>query len=369
MIHLFNPTCEIATATGNPYYEPPAVLKTFEKDLSTLPIVYAETNDSIYVDSLPCKEFIDYLNALPFNAVQFIQADAIDWNNYINPWGWAPNVKGALSAEHIKNARLYLSRINSVFLFNALYDSLNDTSKEVLTKPIIHNSYTDIEQKINAKETFVLKSLFSSSGRGVLFFDNQVDVGRIQKAKSILKKQGQIIEEEWYNRVQDFSIQFYKKGNTIEYLGITKLLVSNRGEYQGNMLFETIDHDYLNVLLENGAEIYRNAILSLDVIKDYEGPIGVDAFLFVKNGSVWLNPCVEMNCRHTMGYVSKSFEKYVDSSSKATFQVRRVTQEQRSNYLQIPEMVNGKISQGNVNVTPINKDTQFCAVLNVEQKS
>lgn len=369
MIHVFNPTCEIATATGNPYYEPPAILKKFERDLCVLPMVYAGADDVVAVYRLPDLSFVDYLGYCNFAVSQFELFQKISVSDDCNPWGWAPNISICSDVAQKANASKFLTRQNSIMLFNILYDLLDSDGKRVLSKPFVHRSFDIIQRKIDCKKAFVLKSFFSSSGRGVLFFDDKVDIGRIQKSQSIIRKQGAIIEEEWYDRTLDFSIHFYKQGSAVRFLGVTKLLVSKKGEYIGNVLFQNVEHQMVSFLFSNGAERYINAIRTIPNFEAYSGPIGIDAFLFRKNGSEWLNPCAEVNCRHTMGYVAKLLETYVHPDSFAVFEVQKVTQVHKNLYLQLPEMKDQKIKSGIVFLTPIYYDTEFCAVLNVREVS
>jgi len=234
-----------------------------------------------------------------------------------------------------------------------------------------NNSCTDVYLEPNAILTdckqIVVKTIHSSSGRGVVFLTEEFPVAQRQKIEGAILADGAVVVEKMYNRIEDYSLQFYKQEEGVSFIGITKLLVNSRGDYMGNELHTKYPDSHVE-FIEQFAVDYCKFFSDCKYLKDYFGPIGVDTFLFEENGEVFYHPAVEVNYRHTMGYVAKMLERFVLDGCNAIFKVRKVDDTLRQSCCESRELVNGKIGVGTTILTPIESETQFCATLEVAAK-
>ena len=119
---------------------------------------------------------------------------------------------------------------------------------------------------------------------------------------NILKSQGSIMAEPYYNKVKDFGMEFMADENgSIHYLGLSLFHTVN-GAYEGNILAtenmkkNMISH-YVPVCL---LDSIKYKIIEYLRLEGYVGPFGID-MMVTKEG---FHPCVEINLRRTMGHVA-----------------------------------------------------------------
>jgi hypothetical protein len=153
----------------------------------------------------------------------------------------------------------------------------------------------------------VLKAPWSSSGRGVRFCDvsrlnNNEKAININWVANVLKTQGSIMAEPYFNKVKDFGMEFAadEEGH-VHYLGLSLFHAVN-GAYEGNILatenvkMEMISR-YVPVFF---IDVIKQKIIEKLRLDGYVGPFGID-MMVTKEG---LHPCVEINLRRTMGHVA-----------------------------------------------------------------
>ena len=136
---------------------------------------------------------------------------------------------------------------------------------------------------------------------------------------NILKSQGSIMAEPYYNKVKDFGMEFEADSDgTIRYLGLSLFHTVN-GAYEGNILAtERVKQEMISryVPVELLDRIKQNIIGCLR-LPGYVGPFGIDMMivksigdgnhnsqLSIVNCQLLLHPCVEINLRRTMGHVA-----------------------------------------------------------------
>ena len=158
----------------------------------------------------------------------------------------------------------------------------------------------EAEEAANAYGEALLKSPWSSSGRGLTKTDNPQWKAW---AKRILKAQGSIVVERFLHKVSDFALEFWLDGKGgVEYQGLSLFYTNERGAYLGNWvapeeqklawLAQYIPLQYLQEI-----RAWWTARLSRF---DYAGPVGIDMMLAQEG----ICPCIEVNWRWTMGLVS-----------------------------------------------------------------
>ena len=137
---------------------------------------------------------------------------------------------------------------------------------------------------------------------------------------NILKAQGSIMAEPYYNKVRDFGMEFEADAEgRIHYLGLSLFHTVN-GAYEGNILAtEAVKREmisrYVSVCL---LDSIKQKITEQLRLLGYVGPFGIDMMivkpgegnhnsqLSIVNCQLGLHPCVEINLRRTMGHVALS---------------------------------------------------------------
>lgn len=134
--------------------------------------------------------------------------------------------------------------------------------------------------------------------------------------------------EKAFDVITDFAMLFHGTGNQdFQFTGFSLFQTNNRA-YRANMIQSD---DATLSLLDSyvGQEKILNTCRKLKMFLNnsiapyYLGPVGVDMFIYRNHdGSYALNPCVEINLRHTMGMVAHNLmEKHLPSGFEGTLSV------------------------------------------------
>lgn len=288
-LYIFNPENDMALADGHPGYTAPAQIQQMRRELWWLPQWWAEEEDIVWNGE-------ERLN--------------LSDDTRILPWGWSPalchqlelaGVQESLlpSPDKIEQIRQLSHRQTAVSLLQELRDEL-PLDGHLAGQSAICQSIEEAEETVNQYGEALLKSPWSSSGRGLMKTDNPQ-----WKAwtKRILKAQGSIVVEQFLHKVTDFALEFWLDGKGgVEYRGLSLFYTNERGAYLGNWvapeeqklawLAQYIPLQYLQEI-----RAWWTARLSRF---DYAGPVGIDMMLAQEG----ICPCIETNWRWTMGLVS-----------------------------------------------------------------
>lgn len=352
-IYHFNPTCEYAVANGNLSWQPNRLLQKMEEDLSTLPLFFAQPEDFILVDKLPSTEFLDSFKQLELDTPKFIlKKEAVGSQQFLTlpknkllPWGWSPAahkllspLKSNCSREFLKSPvsnwkpeykNLYSKGFARGILKTLLseYPSEFFLSENLITQ--ICTSREEFEILIKRWGKLMVKAPWSSSGRGLQPITKTPVHSKVwEKLLGIVKEQGFAIVEPFLNKVLDLAFLFELKNGKVTYLGISNFSTNKKGQYQGNYL-NGLPNDLSKEII-SFAEFIPGEIIthliriieSSDLAKYYEGNFGVDTLIFLDdNNELKINPCLEINVRHSMGLVSLHLEKLVLPEKKGMFRI------------------------------------------------
>lgn len=171
----------------------------------------------------------------------------------------------------------------------------------------------------------VLKSPWSSSGRGVRYVRTPDDYARLSGwAANIVRQQGGIMVEPLYAKVCDFGMEFFvNKDGVMSYRGLS-LFATSGGAYTGGlcatekdkreMLSRCVDMQLLDKVCDD-----IRSILAPQFKGVYAGAFGIDMMAVArKEGEGFLlHPCVELNLRRTMGHVALAL-------TPSPFEARRI---------------------------------------------
>ena len=405
-IYLFNPTCELAVANGSVNYMATAQLRKFEDDLSTLPWVLADPKDIILVDKVPSQQFTDQLETAGFRLPVFLPlentlSDATfisTEKGFLLPWGWSPAAHKLLSplksaccpefldspvAEWRDVHRELYSRKSALIILQRIKNE--NHSEYILSLSDISEVCTSHEQIIALQNKWgkvVVKAPWSSSGRGLqILRPNEYNQTNRQVITGYLKQQEFVIVEPWHNKVLDLSFQFFSFGNgRIEYRGLTTFSTDNSGRYIGNYLQELPADptpEFKEFLSENLGEVklaLNKTLTSSDYSTGYYGWFGVDAIIFrSSDGKLKFHPCLEINCRFTMGAIALGLRTHLAEQSVSEF---RITHGKGGHFEQFCEEMrrkeplitdSGKIVSGFLSLTPSLPENGFGAYLSVKE--
>lgn len=337
----------MAVANGEVSWQPPVALAQFERDLQFLPLLFAESNDVLVCSQQPSDEFFNSIDWLPgrscsFEAIEHLNqlSDKNSLNvDRLNPWGWSPAVHHRL--------RKLKSNTSQSFQDSAMY-SWTEKHKELYSRgsalkvlktilqlggemqPIIHKgllprvarTIEDVEKLFLEWNQLVLKSPWSSSGRGVQILRyGYLNTSNRQWIASVLKQQGYLMVEPLLKKQHDFSLHFHISRNGIRSLGLGSFSTNSNGRYIANDIFpdakliddiipiSDLQHMLEYALLENGVQNF------------YEGYAGVDLMVVDINGHSVIQPCVEINWRYNMGLVALRLQKLLTGTRKGYFSV------------------------------------------------
>ena len=290
-LYIFNPENDMALADGKPGYTPPAQIQQMRRELWWLPQWWAKEGDIVWNGEDRLKLADD---------------------TQILPWGWSPALRHQLeqagvqesllpSKEKIEQIRQLSHRRTAVALLQELCDEL-PLDGHIAGHSVLCQSMEEVEEMVNTYNGALLKSPWSSSGRGLAPFPS-LPQGGGSWVKRILKTQGSIVVEQFLHKVADFALEFWLDGTGgVEYRGLSLFYTNERGAYQGNWvapegqklawLAQYIPLQYLQDIRAWWEERLRRF--------DYQGPVGIDMMLAEEG----ICPCIEVNWRWTMGLVS-----------------------------------------------------------------
>ena len=338
-LHIFNPEHDIALASNLSNFTAPHAGRQLRNDLGFLPALWAEDGDQILVSHEEsamklyrrvCHRLktLGITESLPAVNPKFTDSKVAVYRQEttsLQPWGWDRAIRREL--ERMGFTEPLLPTLEQTELVRQLSHRL--TSAQLLPLLQMEGTVgeawecTTIEQVTDLLQhqgCLVLKAPWSSSGRGVRFVRSSDEMGNfLNWISNILKTQGSIMAEPYYNKVKDFGMEFEADSDgTIRYLGLSLFHTVN-GAYEGNILAtELVKKEMISryVPVELLDRIKQNIIGCLR-LPGYVGPFGIDMMivksigdgnhnsqLSIVNCQLLLHPCVEINLRRTMGHVA-----------------------------------------------------------------
>ena len=265
--------------------------------------------------------------------------------NKLFPWGWSPTahklfspIKKSCSHDFqqspvfswLPEHKKITSRKFAVGILKQLQSA---TQFEYLLPqefaPKICKNKNDFESAINKWGKVMIKAPWSSSGRGLQKITKPEIHPKVwEKILGIVNEQEYALTEPYLNKVLDVAQLFEIKNGKVKYLGISYFSTDKNGQYLGNYLNGlpvNIDKQILDFAKFATTEIcepLREAIEASKMANYYEGPFGVDILVYSdKNNLLKINPCLEINVRHTMGLLALQLEKFVNQNRKGMFKI------------------------------------------------
>jgi hypothetical protein len=351
-IYFFNPTCEPAIANGSPYYTAPARLRKFESDLGCLSAWLATEKDQVLVQGTVDSAFTSRLKELGFRLPEILSLERAfadtEWlsnpKGRLFPWGWSPAVyqlfkevlpfygddfkRSPVACWKEAHKDLY-SRRTGIKLFEKIVgNEVFPWLPKPFDVPGVCNSIDQVHLEINHRPKAVVKTPWSSSGRGLLVFPNPDTKKKNDEVLSgMLQQQGFVTVEPWHDKVLDISYQFYSMAGRITYKGRTFFETDSKGRYLRNLLTDNPDTslEIAGFLDEHNDEVIallQKALSESEYAVDYEGWLGVDALIYkTASGALKFHPLVEINGRFTMGAIALKLQEKLTVGSQGFLQI------------------------------------------------
>ena len=402
-IYFFNPTCEPAIANGSIFYTAPTRLRKLEEDLSYLPAWLASEKDIVLVQGEIDSTYLSKMLESGFKLPGMVQLKRVlsdpSWlqqpKGSLLPWGWSPatyklfgqviagcgeDFRGSVMASWQEGHKALYSRLTGIGLLKDILEMHSFSWLPAASElAIVCHSIEQIRGEINRHESAVVKSPWSSSGRGLLLFPNPDSRKKNEEVLSgMLKQQGFVSVEPWLNKIIDLSYQFYSKDGIIVYKGRTFFETDPKGRYLRNYLadFPETTAAVSGFLREHDSEVIaviQSALSRSEYARTYQGWIGVDSLVYrEENGELKIQPIVEINGRFTMGAIALKLREKLAEGSKGHFQIHFSTSISFLKFAQKQEaekpliLRDGKIASGFLPLTPPLETNQFGAFLVAE---
>ena len=319
-LHIFNPSHDIALAANLEHFTPPFAARQLFADLGWIPALWAKDGDAVLV------ERIDEAKQAEFPHIQFVTQKQLPQVDVVAPWGWNKALRADLIRWGIPVHQLPTT--DQLAVWRQM--SHRQWAAEKLLQPLVQQfpecvgAAECVQQLEQIYTPCVLKSPWSSSGRGVRMIENTQDTHWKRWAENILQQQGGIMMEPLYHPVQDFALEFQAlPDGEIHYEGLS-VFFTHQSAYTGNLI--ATEEEKMNVLGKYLStrliDDVRESIIELlrNQLNGYIGPFGIDMMVVKKEDGFALHPCVEMNLRRTMGHVALSLSQNVKNQQK-TMQV------------------------------------------------
>ena len=321
ILHVFNPEHDIALAANLSNFTAPHAGRQLRADLGFLPALWAKAGDAVLVEDSDAA-------TRAWKRVMRGRECHVTWVNKqhlkpvlwdrVEPWGWDLAVRQQLLRAGVHEEALPSE--DTLAMIRQL--SHRETSARLLRRlqgdglvgeAVLCKTEAMVEQQLRAHPRLVLKAPWSSSGRGIRFIDGSLNDYHRGWLRNLLKTQGGVMAEPYYEKIRDFGMEFEATDTGIRYLGLSLFHTAN-GAYTGNILATEATKRQLMSryvspdLLDN----IQKRICKTLILKDYRGPFGVD-MMVTREG---LHPCVEINLRRTMGHVALALSPQDDDIRK-----------------------------------------------------
>ena len=375
---VFNPEHELALGCNDENFQPKSSTKKLAEDLSFLPFWF-EPNSCV-LKNYTNNEWEKTVEELFLN-FSFIDEKKMSEVNKISVWGWNKYIRKKLilngidknilpSDQYLENIRELSHRKNAT---EAMFFLRNELKNSILPQPAeILKNITEIESFAEKYFDIVLKSPFSSSGKGVYFSNKNLNNSIVGWCKRTIAQQGCVLGEKRFDIVKNFAMEFQVVDNQTNFVGYS-LFETDGKIYRNNILTsdekieKIICRCGLNSQLLNAVKQALIKFFNQKIAQKYNGFLGVDMFVFQENGKNLLNPCVEINLRYTMGLVAHKFYKnFVSQTSEGIFSIdfyensTELFQNHKQNFIDKPLIIkDNKIIKGYLSLCPVFENTNY----------
>lgn len=319
-LFLFNPENDIALAMGLPRITPPRQAALLHRAGAMLPFWLGGPEDAILLDTRDVEMASRWVESLGDMYGPKPVSSGGDPNRRPEPWGWSLDAVAQfeksgvvfLPGEQIitRMSRIrQLSHRRTALCFLSKWAESGETLAFPL--PVETSDPAKVCEYVGTYGGAMVKSPWSSSGRGVFPVSVATTGPSMARIEGIMRHQGSVMVEPLLPKLQDFAMLFHYRQGQAELAGYSLFYNSTATNYGGNYIGS--DEMITNRLGELVSKIEldrvgrKTARILSDVLgDDYDGPVGVDMMICGGEDEIpWIDPCVEINLRYTMGFVAQ----------------------------------------------------------------
>lgn len=362
-LHFFNPGNDLALASGQRYYTPPAAAVAMEHAGIWLPLLLGRKGDFVLTDGM--RDMPEDLREWD-HGMQPWQGEEIE---ALRPWGWSPwameqfarafRKKGARWHEHfdsdvdLQRVASLSHRRTSIALHHALSTDLT---------PVEAFTTEEVQATLRRWGHVVGKSPLSGSGRGVFHGSTHSADAFARRCATSIARQGSVMIERELDRIAEFAMLFeMRRDNGISFLGYS--LFETAGDtYTANLL---LPDDEIRRRLsdlcpgENFGELERRMEAAMRQIVGaipYDGFFGVDMMIYDNGGTPAVDTCIEVNMRTTMGVVAwMATRRLLHPDSYGRFMLKPQQEKERGAIWS-----DGRLAEGCISLSPHDATPSFC---------
>jgi len=331
-VYLWNPGCEEEIARGDAY-QPSRPVLDLEHDLATVFVAVAGGDDVVVVPEPPRSAWKARLQEAGFALPEFLVArETVSLGDRpvrsLRPWGWSPRAAARLDCATWTPALapLFDKHHGGELLRNAWVDLDEASGGRILARRVLPEQAHSADEALAAAEILrghgyphvVFKKALTASGRGQLRFldeprPTEEQLGWIQR-----NAPGGLRIEPWLARRLDLSFHYDASSKEVVYRGQVRFVTDRRGGFSEAVVGSSthgLDSTLLRFLTGEGkdprwmdrvARAIARALHPVTSAAGYEGPVGIDTFVYEHEGALALHPMVEVNPRWTMGRLALS---------------------------------------------------------------
>jgi hypothetical protein len=287
--------------------------------LQTAWLLIAEPGDQIDIADGPLPDVRKLPSELGLGDVRFVDDRSIDAGAEFVPWGWDEEAI-AWAERH----RLVVNPppMDVIRLANSREYSLEfeRTEGSGLRGQRLCSSMEDLESALPVGD-WIIKANLSGAGRdritGRGWELNDQQRGWILRQ---FRVQGIVALEPRANRLDEAGIQWQlERDHTYRCLGVTQLLVDNRGQYRGSMVGSS---PATSQPWQSAVETGEQVVADLSE-KGYFGPVGIDAMRYLdQDQRERIRPLQDINARWTMGRLALGATRWSRTGETVTVRQR-----------------------------------------------
>ncbi len=392
MLHYFNPGNETAVLNDSPYYTLPARPARMQHDLAFLPAWYAAPDDFILTGSALDKSFPDQIKDLPELPRAITRKDiehtpGLVCGNQVSLWGISPQ---SIHLFEQYNDRYHLNleippwnghfrELCSRRTAHACLQYLLSEIPEISLRepPEFYESIGSIE-KILEQNGFrmLIKAPYSSSGRGLLWVQHPMDRSSRLILQGMLNKQQEVSLEKALDKQTDLAMLFDSNPDgSVRFKGYSVFQTDTKGNYKGNLVasqkqLENLLYSSVDGALFKKVEQALIRFFTKYIATIYQGCICVDMLIYRDgNGRLCLHPCIEINFRHSMGWLALHLhQNYIAKDVSGDFRIEfyKNPEDLYKNHLEMqseyPLIIDDKrVVSGYLPLCPVTGENQFTA--------
>ena len=386
LLYLFNPDQDLALASGEVNYMPPASARRMAEELALLPVWFADGPCSVLAPSAYNQSFLEeMLDLFPLPASLRTQAEDFSEVRSVVPWGWNPALRKRLlslgvpdaalpSMEDIGRLRDLSHRLQAVRLLPGL-----QVDEVFCGESCYLTALSDCRVFVESLERCLLKAPLSGSGKGLNWCKGAFTPLIERWCARVIEQQGGVVGEPIYNKVEDFAMEFYSDGKgRITFAGYSLFRTNAGGAYEGNRLLPDAEIErrlsaYVPVAALHRLREELQRRLSVSLGTEYAGYLGVDMMIcrFPENEKTAfrIHPCVEINLRMNMGVMTRFlYDCYVHPDSAGCSGIdyhpsegEVLKEHERMSATYPLEIREGKVCSGYLPLVPVHKRSCYRA--------